>query len=128
MSQQININDSVTLIPNGYSSSHSSYSSVNDSYPISNGYTDTSSSTYAYITCNTGSRASSYISYTFPSPNIPSGATITSISASARVRVSSTSYISTAVLQLYNNATAMGSSTSARSTTATTYTISNPGN
>ena len=127
MSQQININDSVILIPNGYNSSHSSYSSVNSSYPISNGYTDTSSSTYAYITCNTGSSASSYISYTFPSPDIPSGATITSVSASARVRVSSTSYISTAVLQLYNNATAMGSSTSARTTTATTYTISSPG-
>jgi hypothetical protein len=39
------------------------------------------------------------------------------------VRVSSTSYISTAVVQLYSGSTAKGSSTSARTTTATAYTL-----
>ena len=124
MSRVINIDDSITLHPSGYDSSNSSYSSVSSSYPISNGYDGTSSTNYAYITCNTGSRASTYISYTFNVSGIPEGATIESVTCSAKVQVSSTSYISTAVLQLYSGTTAKGSSTSARTTTATTYNLS----
>ena len=123
MSKQIDVQDSVTLYPSGYDSSNSSYSSVSSSYPISNGYDGTSSTNYAYITCNTGSRATTYISYTFNVSSIPAEATIDSITCSAKARVSSTNYISTAVLQLYNDSTAKGSSVSARTTTATTYTV-----
>lgn len=123
MSQQVSYSDTVTIVPSGYDSSNSSYRSISSSYPISNGYDAPSSTSYAYITCNTGSQAVSYISYTFDVSEIPLNATITSVAASARARVSSTSYISTAVLQLYNDSTAMGSSTSARTTTATTYTL-----
>ena len=97
MSRIVNITDSVEAIPSGYSSTNSSYSSISSSYPITNAYTDTSSTSYAYITCNTGSRASTYVSFTFDFSSIPSGATITSVSASAKGRVSSTNYISTAV-------------------------------
>ena len=123
MARVINISDSITLNPTGYDSANSDYYSVNSSYPISNGYDSVSSSTYAYIQCNTGSRATTYISYTFNVSDIPSNATIDSISCSVKARVSSTSYISTAVLQLYNGSTAKGSSTSARTTTASTYTL-----
>lgn len=123
MGQQVNIHDTVNLVPSGYDSSHSSYSSVSSSYPISNGYDGTSSTSYAYITCITGSQASSYISYTFNTSAIPAEATIDSVTCSAKVRVSSTSYISTATLQLYSGSTAKGSSTSARTTTATTYNL-----
>lgn len=125
MSQQITVQNTSTLAPSGYSSANSSYSSISSSYPVSNGYTDATSTSYAYITCRTGSRASSYISYTFNVSEIPDNATIDSITCTAKVRVSSTSYISTAYLQLYNNATAMGSQTSARTTTngGTTYTL-----
>lgn len=123
MSQVINIQDSVTLTPSGYSSANSSYSSISSSYPVTNGYTDASSTSYAYITCNTGSRATTYISYTFDVSDVPNNATIDSITCSAKARVSSTNYISTAVLQLYSNTTAKGSSTSARTTTATAYTL-----
>ena len=125
MSQQISVQNTSTFAPSGYSSSNSSYSSISSSYPVSNGYTDTSSTSYAYITCNTGSSASTYISYTFDVSTIPNNATIDSVSCTAKVRVSSTSYISSAYLRLYNNSTAMGSQTSARNTTSggQTYTL-----
>lgn len=124
MSRQINVQETFTAVPSGYDSSHSSYYSISSSYPISNGYDTASSSDYAYITCNTGSRATTYISYTFDTSAIPQEATIDSVACEARVRVSSTSYISTAHVQLYTGGTAKGSSTSARTTTATTYNLS----
>lgn len=125
MSQQITVQNTSTLAPSGYSSANSSYSSISSSYPVSNGYTDATSTNYAYITCNTGSSASTYISYTFDVSTIPDNATIDSVSCTAKVRVSSTSYISSAYLRLYNNSTAMGSQTSARNTTSggQTYTL-----
>ena len=124
MSRQINVQETFTAVPSGYDSNNSSYYSVSSSYPISNGYDTTSSSDFAYITCNTGSRATTYISYTFDTSAIPQEATIDSVACEARVRVSSTSYISTAHVQLYKGGTAKGSSTSARTTTATTYNLS----
>ena len=123
MSRIISIEDSLSLNPSGYDSSNSDYSSISSSYPISNGYDGTSSTNYAYITCNTGSRAKTYISYTFNVSAIPEEATIDSITCKAKGRVSSNSYISTAVFQLYSGSTAKGSSVSARTTTATTYTV-----
>jgi len=123
MATPINVNDSIELVPSGYDSSNSSYSSISSSYPVTNGYTNASSTSYAYITCNTGSRAKTYISYTFNTSAIPSEATIDSISCSAKVRVSSTSYISTGVTQLYSGSTAKGSATTTRSTSATAYTL-----
>lgn len=127
MSRVINIDDSLEVVPSGYDASNSNYSSVSSSYPISNGYTNSSSTSYAYITCNTGSGAGTYISYTFDVSSIPEEANIDSIEAVAKLRVSSTSYISTAVVQLYSDSTAKGSSVSARTTSATQYTISNTG-
>ena len=125
MARVINVNDSITVAPSGYSSANSSYSSISSSYPVTNGYTEASSTNYAYITCNTGSYASTYISYTFNVSSIPENATIDSVTCTAKVRVSSTSYISSANVQLYNNTTAKGSATSARSTTSggQTYTL-----
>lgn len=127
MSRIIDVSDTISLVPSGYDSANSHYSSVSSSYPISNGYDGTSSTNYAYITCNTGSQATTYISYTFNVSAIPAEATIDSIVAKAKLRVSSTQYISTAVVQLYSGSTAKGSSVSARTTSASTYTISSPG-
>ena len=117
MSRPISQTGTVEAVPSGYDSANSSYSSVSSSYPISNGYAGSDSTSYAYITCRTGSRAESHISYTFE-VDIPSGATVTSVTCQAKSRVSSTSYIATAVMQLYAGSTAKGSSTSYRSTTA----------
>lgn len=119
---------SLTAIPKGYSSTYSSYQSVNSSYPITRAYTNTESTTYTTINCNTGSRASTYVSFTFDLSSIPSDAEITSVSCKFKARVASTSYINTAVGQLYANNTAKGSSVSWRSTSTTTvYTITNCG-
>ena len=123
MAQVITVNDTFTCSPSGYSSSNSSYSSISSSQPVTNGYTDSSSSTYTQITCNTGSNASTYISYTFDCSDIPANATITSVTCSAKVRVSSTSYISSANTRLYAGTTAKGSATTTRSTTATSYNL-----
>ena len=123
MARQINVSDTARLVPVGYNSAHSDYYGTSSSYPISNGYDAPGSSDAARLTCNTGSRATTYISYTFDVSSIPESATIDSVTCTARVYVSSTSYISTAVLQLYNGTTAKGSSTTARSTSASTYTL-----
>jgi hypothetical protein len=80
----------VTVVPSGYDSANSSYSSISSSYPITNAYDDSNSTSYAYITCNTGSYATTYISLTFDFSEVPSGATIDSITAKAKLRVSST--------------------------------------
>ena len=127
MSRVVDISDSLTLHPSGYSSANSSYSSISSSYPISNGYDAASSSNYAYITCHTGSRAESHISYTFNVSDIPEGATIDSVTCSAKTRVSSTNYLTASTIQLYAGSTAKGSATSAASTSATARTISNTG-
>ena len=127
MSRVIDISDTLTTHPSGYDSGNSSYSSVSSSYPISNGYTDATSTSYAYITCNTGSRAESHISYTFNVSEIPEGATIDSVSCSVKSRVSSTSYLTASTIQLYSDSTAKGSATSAASTSATARSISSTG-
>ena len=127
MSKQVDIQDSITIHPSGYDSSHSSYSSVSSSYPISNGYDSSSSTNYAYITCTTGSRAESHISYTFNVSGVPETATIDSVACTVKSRVSSTNYLTASTIQLYAGSTAKGSSTSAASTTATARTISSTG-
>lgn len=118
MSRVISETNQLEFTPTGYDSNNSSYSSVSQSYPISNGYDGSTSNNYAYITCITGSRAKSYISYTFDVEGIPTNATIDNVTCTVKSRVSSTSYISTAVAQLYYGSTAKGSSISFRSTTA----------
>lgn len=125
--EHIKQSGSITAVPSSYNSTYSSYKSVNSSYPISRAYTNTSSSTYAQITCNTGSKASTYISFAFDLSSIPDNATIKSVTCKFKARVGSTSYIATAVGQLYNNNTAMGSSTSWRSISATVCNITSTG-
>lgn len=127
MSRVVNVSDSLTFHPSGYSSANSSYSSVSNSYPISNGYDAASSTNYAYITCTTGSRAESHISYTFNISGIPEAATIDSVTCSVKSRVSSTNYLTASTIQLYTGSTAKGAATSAASTSATARNISNTG-
>lgn len=121
MSKTISYQDTLVVNPSGINTSQSSYSTASNN---ANAYTNTSSTTYSSLTCNTGSGASSYVTYTFDLSAIPEGATIDSVTCSAKARVSSTSYISTATLQLYSNTTAKGSTTSFRSTSETTYNLS----
>lgn len=123
MSQQINIQDSVTLNPSGYSDLTSLTTATN--YPITNGYTDTSSTTYARLTISSG--ATGYVYFTFDTSAIPENATIDSIAATAKVRVSSTTTVTNTVCQLYSNTTAKGSNTTFASTSTSNIVTLTPG-
>ena len=94
---------------------------------IANAYTNTSSTTYAQLTLSKKNGTSAIYFTGFDVSSIPSNATITSVSAKMRNMVSSTSYITAFTFQAYNGTTAMGSAATARSTSATTYTLGNAG-
>ena len=127
MSRVIHETKESTFIPNELDSTNSSYKSISSSYPITNAYTNSSSTSYAEISCRTGFLAATHVSLKFSIENIPTQATIDSIVCKAKLSVSSTARLYTAHVQLYKGTTAMGSSVSARDTAATVYTISNPG-
>ena len=126
MSRVVNISDTNTYAPTGIDTSQSSYSSGSNN---TNAQTDTSSTTYSTLTCSNGSGVASYVTYTFSINDIPSGATITSVTGKIKARVSSTSYIATAVAQFYANTTAKGDTGNFRSTfsSPSPVTISNVG-
>ena len=117
MAQQISINDSTSLHPTGYEGNSGYTTSTNASYAVSNGYTDSDSTTYARLQLSTG--GSGVIFYTFDAPDIPSNATINSVTASARIRVSSTTRVTNTSAQLYSGSTAKGSSSTFASTSTT---------
>lgn len=121
MSRKTTQTGSFEGVPSGVDSTHSSNGGVTNQ---GNGYNGSSNTTYAQITATTGANVSSYISYTFSVTGIPSNATITGVSCTAKGRVSSTSYLPTAVHQLYAGGTAKGSSTSFASTTASARSVS----
>ena len=93
---------SVTLVPTGYDGQHSSYSSVDTSYPLSNGLTSSSSDTFTVINLSKGSGAVSKLAIKFDMSKIPSDAKINSISCKIKARISNAySYILRGVAQLY---------------------------
>lgn len=124
--------ETISAHPTSYDTVNYSWASTNTSYPISNGYADSSSTTYARINLVTGSQAESYIYYKFDFSDIPSDATITSVTASAKANVSTTNTtrVATKNMQLAtgfsSNITMKGSATSMPSTAAST-TISSVG-
>jgi len=90
MSQSINISDSITIHPTTFNDSLSSYASANTSYPASNGYTDSSSTTYSQFNITTGSGGVTQLYYYFDTSDIPVGATISSVSCTAKAYINTT--------------------------------------
>lgn len=129
MSRPISVNKTINLYPTGISVPQSSYSTASNNV---NAETDTNSTTYSTIGLNTGTNVSSYVTYTFDIGEdvIPDGATITAITCQIKARVSSTSYITTAVAQLYADTIAKGGTATFRSNTTSPEPtpISNVGN
>lgn len=113
------VTKTITLVPSGYTGLTSMTTS--SSQPITNGYTDASSGTYAQLTLSTSTTG--YVYYTFDTSDIPAGATITSVTAQGKARVSNTSRVTNTVMQLYSGTTAMGSNRTFATTTASTQTI-----
>lgn len=121
MSQQVNIQESLVVNPSSIDTEQSSYSTGSGN---ANAYDGIDSTTYSSLSLNSGSGVSSYVTYRFDVSELPANATLDSIECKAKARISSTSYIATATLQLYSNTTAKGSTTSFRSTsTSTIYTL-----
>lgn len=110
---------SVTLIPSGYEGL--SNMTINASYPISRGYTNADSTNYTRFDVTQSRTGEVY--FTFDVSDIPSGATITSVSARGKARVSNTTRVSSTVMQFYSGTTAKGNNRTFASTTASTQTI-----
>lgn len=110
----------VTLIPSG--NTGLTGMSVDASYGIDRAYTNSSSTTYARFNVNQSTTGSVYL--TFDTSAIPANATITSVSAQFKARVSSTTRITNTGAQLYSGTTAKGNSTAFASTTASVRTMS----
>lgn len=111
---------SVTLVPSGYTGL--SNATIDSGYPITNAYTNADSTTYARLNVTASRTAEIY--FTFDTSSIPPGATITSVTANGKARVSSTTRITSTVMQFYSGSTAKGSNTAFASTTATKRTLS----
>lgn len=109
------VTKTLTLVPSGYTGLTGM--SVSGSYPVTNAYDDETSTTYARYTISQSTTGSVY--FTFDTSDLPATATITSVTAKARARVSSTTRVTDTKCQLYTGTTAKGSN----STFATT---SNP--
>lgn len=93
---------SVTLVPTGYDGQHSSYISVDASYPLSNGLTSSSSDTFTVLNLKTGGGAVSKLAVKFDVSKIPTNAKINSISCTIKARISNSySGILSGVAQLY---------------------------
>lgn len=95
--------------------------SIDSGYPINRAYTNADSTTYARFNLNASSTASVYL--TFDTSDIPDGATISSVTARGKARVSSTTRVTNTVMQLYSSTTAKGENRTFASTTASTQTI-----
>ena len=110
---------SVTLVPSGYEGL--SNMSINSSYPISRGYTNADSTNYTRFDVTASRTGEVY--FTFDVSDIPSGATITSVSANGKARVSSTTRITNTQMRFYSGTTAKGSNRTFASTQASKQTI-----
>ena len=122
---------STTLIPNGYTNtgSYNFTLSTNTSRQISNAYhnaDNTSSSARLTLASNRNSARTSEMYLEFDKSaldNIPSSATIGTITANVRYYVNNTTYCSALSIQLHANTTAKGSAVTTRSTTSAKYSI-----
>ena len=106
MSKTISIQDTITAHPTGIADDHA-YASISNQ---TNGYNESSNTTYATINLTTGSGATTYIYYTFNFSDIPVGATIDSVACTAKAYINTTnsSRITTRQIQLYTGTTAKG--------------------
>ena len=77
----------VTLYPSSYDDVNSTYRSISTTYPITNGYTGTSSDTFARIFINTGQGAETKFYFTFDTSTIPSNAIIKSVVMKTKVTI-----------------------------------------
>ncbi len=90
---------------------------ISGSYPITNAY-NSSSDTSNYARYSIRTSTTGYVYLTYDTSNIPATATIQSVAAKARLRISNTSRVTNRVCQLYTGTTAKGSNTDFSSTSS----------
>lgn len=115
---------SISVHPTSYDTTNYSYASVSSSYPISNAYTDSSSTTYGQVNWTTGTNAETYVYLRFDFSAIPQNATITSVSAKAKgyVNTTNSSRVTSRQMQLCTGTSLKGSAlTISNSTTEQTF-------
>ena len=117
MSRIINYTTAVTVNPSSYSGGTNNY--VTGGTSGCSSVSNTSTSRRATIRLRTNGQ---YVSYLFNLSEIPSNASINSVSCSARAQLSSSSRRGT--IQLYNGTAAKGTATTVNSTASTEYSIS----
>lgn len=124
MSRPVSSSETLTLYPSGYTGNNSymTISSADSAYKSSSG-------TSGYASLTLSSTYQGYVYFTFTVPTIPSGASITSVTCSVRLRSSSNNTVNSCSIQLYNNTTAQGSANSigSLSNTSTVYNITSGG-
>lgn len=90
---------------------------ISSSYPITNAYNN-SSDTSNYARYSISTSTTGYVYLTYDTSDIPTTATIQSVVAKARLRISNTSRVTNRVCQLYTSTTAKGSNTNYSSTSS----------
>ncbi len=97
--------------PTSYDTTNYSYASINSSYPITNAYADSSSTTYCQVNWKTGSNAETYVYMIFDFSAIPADATIQSVTAKAKgyVNTTNSSRVTSRQMQLATGTTLKGS-------------------
>ena len=113
---QLQPSGSETVTANGYSSLSNGVT-INSSYPIARAQDD-ADDTSNYTRLDFSTSTTGYIELTYNFSDIPAGATITSVVARARLRISSTSRMTNRVCQLYAGSSAKGSNSDFSSTTS----------
>ena len=104
----------LTLVPSG--NTGLTGMSISGSYPVTNAYTDETSTTYARYSVSQSTTGSVY--FTFDTSDLPASATITSVTAKARARVNNTTRVTNTKCQLYSGTTAKGSNSTFATTTS----------
>lgn len=114
MATEIITKEISSITPSSYDSSNYSYSSVNSSYPLSNPIgKDSSNTSYAQWNMKTGNGSETYVFYKFDLSEIPSDATINSVTCNAKGYISQTSSsrVTTRTMQMfYGTSTSKGDS------------------
>lgn len=90
---------------------------ISSSYPITNAY-ESSSDTSSYARYSISTSTTGHVYLTYDTSDIPLTATIQSVVAKARLRISNTSRVTNRVCQLYSGTTAKGSNTDFSSTSS----------
>ena len=106
---------SITLVASG--NTGLTGMTISGSYPITNAYNN-SSDTSNYARYSISTSTTGYVYLTYDTSGIPATATIQSVAAKARLRISNTSRVTNRVCQLYTGTTAKGTNTNFSSTSS----------